>query len=156
MLQPGQPAPDFELYSDEHKPVRLSRLRGVPVVLVFFPGAFTTTCTRELSEINDRLVQVEMGALHVFGISTDSPFALAAYRARHGFAFPLLSDHDAEVCEAYGVKYPRGGAFPMGLHRIAKRAVFVLDAEGQVVHAEVLEDASEMPDLAAVAAAVGR
>ena len=145
----GQPAPDFTLYDDEKKPFTLSDLRGEKnVVLLFFPGAFTSVCTTELNTVNNDL-DAYGSDTQVVGISTDSPFALAEFRKVHGFRFPLLSDHDAEVCAAYGAKYDRDFT-PMKLDRIAKRAAFVIDRDGVVRYAEVLENAGELPDFDAV------
>ncbi len=145
----GQPAPDFTLYDDEKKPFTLSDLRGEKnVVLLFFPGAFTSVCTTELNTVNNDL-DAYGSDTQVVGISTDSPFALAEFRKVHGFRFPLLSDHDAEVCAAYGAKYDHDFT-PMKLDRIAKRAAFVIDRDGVVRYAEVLENAGELPDFDAV------
>ena len=143
----GDAAPDFALYSDEQKPWRLSNHRDRPVVLLFFPGAFTSVCTSELNTVNTDFDSFE-GA-HVAGISTDSPFVLSEFRSVHGFDFSLLSDHDAEVCARYGAKYGRDFT-EMELNRIAKRAAFVVDRHGTIQYAEVLENAGHQPDLAAV------
>lgn len=145
-LRPGQPAPDFALYSDEKKLTRLSDFRGRPVVLLFFPLAFTGTCTRELCETRDDIGRyADLGA-DVLAISTDSPQTLARYKQDHGFPFSLLSDFNKETITAYDVMYPE---FSLGMRGVAKRAVFVIDAEGIIRHLEVLENAGEMPDLLA-------
>lgn len=144
----GQPAPDFTLYTSDREPWTLSEQRR-PVVLLFFPGAFTSVCTDELSTVSNDLHAYEDLGAAVVGISTDSPFALAEFRRVHGFGFPLLSDHDAEVAAAYGAKYD-GDFTDMKLSRIAKRAAFVVDAEGVVRYAEVLDNAGRLPDLEAV------
>ena len=80
------------------------------------------------------------------GISTDSPFALNEFRKANNLAFALLSDHNAEVCGAYGSKYSNNFT-DMKLDRIAKRAAFVVNKEGVITYAEVLENAGKMPDL---------
>lgn len=150
-LTPGRPAPDFTLFSDEKTPFTLSEaLKNGPVVLFFFPGAFSSVCTTELNEVNN-LLDAFGASTQVVGISTDSPFALAEFRKVHGFRFPLLSDHDATVCAAYDAKYDHDFT-PMKLDRIARRAAFVVDRDGVIRYAEVLESAGDLPDLAAVQA----
>jgi peroxiredoxin len=146
MIKTGNTAPDFTLYTHEKEPFQLSAQRG-PVVLLFFPGAFTSACTTELNTVNNDLAAY--GDATVAGISTDSPFALSAFAEQNGFSFPLLSDHDAEVCAAYGVKYDRDFT-PMQLDRIAKRAAFVIDRDGVVQHVQIMEHAGKMPDLDAI------
>ena len=143
----GHPAPSFTLYDSDREPFGLTDA-GRPLVLLFFPGAFTSVCTTELNTVaNDYSAYEALGA-EVVGISTDSPFALAEYKRVHGFPFRLLSDHDGEVAAAYGAKY-NNDFTPMNLGRIAKRAAFVI-VDGQIRYAEVLESAGDMPDLDAV------
>ena len=149
----GDAAPDFALYSDEQKPWRLSNHRDRPVVLLFFPGAFTSVCTSELNTVNTDFDSFE-GA-HVAGISTDSPFVLSEFRSVHRFDFSLLSDHDAEVCARYGAKYSQDFT-EMELDRVAKRAAFVVDRDGTIQYAEVLENAGHQPDLDSVEQTVER
>lgn len=143
----GDVAPDFELFSDESEPWRLSDQEGSPVVLLFFPGAFTQVCTKELTAVSDELDAY--GDATVVGISTDSPFVLSEFRSAHDISIPLLSDHDAEVCATYGAKYAENFT-PMNLDRIAKRAAFVVDRSGVVQYAEVLDDAGKQPDFGAI------
>lgn len=139
----GEEAPDFELYTDQSERWTLSDHRGRPVVLLFFPGAFTSVCTNELNTVNNHLS--EYGNAEVVGISTDSPFVLEEFRSVNELDYPLLSDHDAEVSEAYGAKYDDNFT-PMNLDRISRRAAFVIDDEGVVRYREVLDDAGEQPD----------
>ena len=144
-VQTGADAPDFKLYDDDKTAFRLSDHKGDKnVVLLFFPGAFTSVCTTELNQVSHDLDN--FGAdTQVVGISTDSPFVLAEFKKVHNFAFPRLSDHDAAVSAAYGAKYD-GDFTPMNLDRISKRAAFVIDKEGTVRYAEVLDNAGEMPN----------
>lgn len=153
-IQVGQDAPDFTLYSNEMEPFTLSEHRGAPVVLLFFPGAFTSVCTTELNTVDGDL-DAFGDETTVVGISTDSPFVLDEFRKAHDFSFPLLSDHDAEVSAAYGAKYD-GDFTAMRLDRISKRAAFVVDDEGTVRYAEVLDSAGDLPDLEAVQETVQR
>ncbi|GIV61142.1 MAG: anti-oxidant AhpCTSA family protein [Rhodothermaceae bacterium] len=152
-IEKGQQAPDFTLYDDQREPFTLREvLEKKNVVLLFFPGAFTSVCTTELNMVNNDL-EAYGPDTEVVGISTDSPFVLAEFKKVHGFRFRLLSDHDAEVCAAYGAKYNRDFTL-MRLDRIARRAAFVIDRSGVVQYAEVLENAGELPDLDAVKACV--
>ncbi|MFO8231315.1 MAG: redoxin domain-containing protein [Longimonas sp.] len=150
----GDPAPDFTLFTQDIDPFTLSEHRGYPVVLLFFPGAFTSVCTNEMNTVNNDLASfgVEQGVT-VVGISTDSPFVLDEYRKVNNLTFDLLSDHDAEVAAAYGAKYDYDFT-PMELDRIAKRSAFVVDAEGTIRYAEVLENAGKQPDFEAIQATV--
>ena len=150
-LSQGDSAPDFTLYTDDTEAWTLSeQLRNGPVALLFFPGAFTSVCTSELNTVNNSLGDYTGGGGDVVGISTDSPFALAEFKKANGFSFPLLSDHDGAVSEQYGAKYDHDFT-PMKLDRISKRAAFVINAAGEVVYAEVMENAGEQPDLKKVA-----
>lgn len=147
-LSTGQTAPDFTLYSDAMEPFTLSEHRGKLVLLLFFPGAFTSVCTTELNTVNNS--RDDFGAdVQIAGISTDSPFVLSEFSDVHDFQFPLLSDHDAEVSAAYGAKYDRNFT-DMELDRIAKRSAFVIDAKGTVRYAEVLDNAGKMPNFDAI------
>lgn len=146
----GSTAPDFTLPDQDRKLVTLSALRGRPVVLAFFPAAFSSTCTQELCTLRDGLIRLNQASAAVFGVSVDSFFALKAFREREKLSFPLLSDFNKEAIASYGVVNPD----MIGLHGIAKRAVFVLDGAGVVVYREVLEDARHEPDYERVFEAV--
>ena len=147
----GTVAPDFTLMNQDREPVRLSSLRGQPVLLAFFPAAFSSTCSKELCTFRDGLSRVKSAGVHVLGISVDSFFALKAFQADQRLPFPLLSDFNKEVIRQYGVF----NEDMIGLKGLAKRAVFVLDGEGVVRHREVLEDARLEPDYERVFAALG-
>ena len=146
----GSKAPDFTLTNEERQPVTLSQQRGKPVVLAFFPAAFSSTCTAELCTFNNRMSQLNAANAQVYGISVDTFFALKAFRDSQHLSFPLLSDFNKEVIREYGVFNPD----MIGLKGIAKRAVFVLDRDGVVRHKEVLEDARNEPNYEAVFAAL--
>lgn len=153
-LSAGDRAPDFTLYDDEKNAFTLAEAReSGPVVLLFFPGAFTSVCTSELNAVgNDYERYQDLGA-QVVGISTDSPFVLAEFKKANGFPFRLLSDHSGEVAAAYDTKYD-GDFTPMKLDRIAKRSAFVVGEDGALRYAEVLDNAGEQPDFDAVLAAL--
>ena len=102
MLQIGDPAPDFELLSDENQPIRLSDLRGRRVVLFFFPRADTPGCTAQACGFRDRLPVIEAGNATVLGLSPDLPEALAKWRAKEKLPYNLLSDPNHEVADAFG------------------------------------------------------
>lgn len=149
-LQEGQKAPDFALFTDRQESFRLSDCREKsPVLLLFFSGAFTSACAAVLSKVNSEHERFGGEQVQVAGISTDSPFVLSEFRRVHKFQFPLLSDHDAEVSARYGVKYDQDFT-AMQLDRIAKRAAFVIDHEGIIRYAEVLDDPGRLPNFEAI------
>ncbi|MFC8038479.1 peroxiredoxin [Paenarthrobacter sp. NPDC057355] len=121
---PGQPAPDFELLNQHGEPVRLTDYRGVNVVVVFFPFAFSGICTGELCEIRDNIAQFKDSNATVLAISVDSKFAQRAYAEHEGFDFDLLADfwpHGA-VAREFGVFDEVSG--------MALRGTFIIDAGG--------------------------
>ena len=138
----GSKAPDFTLTNQDREPVTLSAQRGRPVVLAFFPAAFSSVCTKELCTFQDRLARLNQANARVFAISVDTFFTLKAFQADQKLAFPLLSDFNKQVIRDYGVF----NEDMIGLKGIAKRAVFVLDRDGVVRYREVLEDARNEPD----------
>ncbi len=146
----GSTAPDFTLVNQDRQPVHLSDYRGRPVVLAFFPAAFSSTCTHQLCTFRDGLSKLEAAKAQVFGISVDSFFALKAFQDQQSLAFPLLSDFNKEVIRQYDVF----NEDMIGLHGLAKRAVFVLDKNGVVRYREVLDDARNEPDYQKVFEAV--
>src|SRR5437588_11912688 len=99
----GTPAPDFTLTDQDRQPVTLSAQRGRPVVLAFFPAAFSSVCTTELCTFRDRLSDLDRADAQVYGISVDTFFALKAFRDQQRLNFPLLSDFNKTVIREYGV-----------------------------------------------------
>jgi glutaredoxin-dependent peroxiredoxin len=140
-VEVGSEAPDFTLMNQDRQPVTLSALRGRPVVLAFFPAAFSSVCTKEVCTL-DSLARLNHAHAQVYGISTDTFFALKAFHDAQRLTFPLLSDFNKQVIHEYGVV----NEDMIGLKGIAKRAVFVLDPQGSVRHREVLDDARHEPD----------
>ena len=134
-------APDFTLTNQDRQPVKLSDQRGTPVVLAFFPAAFSGVCTKELCTFRDSMAQLNAARAQVYGISVDTFFTLKAFQDQQHYNFPLLSDFNKQVIRDYGVY----NEDMIGLKGIAKRAVFVIDKEGVVRHREVLEDARNEP-----------
>ncbi|RZL44543.1 MAG: redoxin domain-containing protein, partial [Pedobacter sp.] len=145
-LQVGDQAPDFKLKNTELKEVSLSDFKGKKVVLHFFPLAFTGVCTTQLCTMRDNFGYYEGLNAQVLGVSVDSPFTLAKFKEDQSYQFPLLSDFNKETAAAYGALYEDF----LGLKGIAKRSAFVIDEEGKIVYAEVLEDAGNLPDFAAI------
>ena len=146
----GTKAPDFTLMNHDRQPVTLSAERGHPVVLAFFPAAFSSVCQKELCTFRDSMAKLNAAQAHVFGISVDTFFALKAFHDQQHFTFPLLSDFNKQTIRDYGV----WNDDMIGLKGIAKRAVFVIDKEGVVRHREVLDDARNEPDYDKVFAAL--
>jgi mycoredoxin-dependent peroxiredoxin len=130
-LSVGDTAPDFSLPDQDKQVVSLAELRGAPVLVVFYPFAFSGTCTGELCQLRDELAVYTDAGVRVVAISTDPTFALKAFREKEGLSFPLLSDfwpHGA-TAQAYGVFNDKAG--------MALRGTFLVDAEGTVAFAEV-------------------
>ena len=150
-LNVGSQAPDFTLYSDEKKEVSLSDYRGKKVVLLFFPLAFTGVCTEELCTMRDGITDYQNLNAQVLAISVDSPFTLEKFKNEQNLNFPLLSDFNKEVSRAYGSLYED---FVFGMHGVSKRSAFVIDETGKIQHAEVLENAGNMPDFERVKGAL--
>jgi peroxiredoxin len=146
----GSQAPDFTLTSQERQPVTLSQLRGAPVVLAFFPAAFSGVCQKELCTFRDSMARLNDARAQVFGVSVDTFFALKAFHDQQKLTFSLLSDFNKQVIRDYGVF----NEDMIGLKGIAKRAVFVIDKSGVVRHREVLDDARNEPNYDAVFSAL--
>jgi peroxiredoxin Q/BCP len=132
MIEPGQKAPDFQLPDQDGKPVKLSGLRGRPVVLYFYPKAGTPGCTTQACGVRDHAADYRKAGATVLGVSKDPVPALKRFQAEHGLRHPLLSDEDHKVAEAYGawVEKSMYGRKHMGV----ARSTFVIDAKGRVAH----------------------
>ena len=143
----GQQAPDFTLYDSDKQIVSLNDYKGKNVVLLFYPQAFTGTCTKELCSTRDNIALYNQANAQVFGISVDSIFTLAKFKEEQHLNFPLLSDFNKTPSAAYGSLYDN---FVFDMHGVSKRSAFVLDKEGVVRYAEVLEAATDLPDFTAI------
>ena len=146
-LQIGEQAPDFTLFSSDLKQVSLADFTGKKVIIHFFPMAFTGTCTTQLCTTRDNFGFYEQLGAQVLAISVDSPFTLAKFKEENHYQFPLLSDFNKEVSQAYGAFYDE---FVFNLKGVSKRAAFVLDENHQVIYAEVLESAGDLPNFKAI------
>jgi peroxiredoxin len=143
----GQNAPDFQLPDQDKTMTSLSAQKGKNVVLLFFPAAFTGTCTKELCQTRDDIAYYNGVNAQVYGISVDLPFSLGKFKAEQNINFPLLSDFNKDAMNAYGSIYEN---WILGLKGVAKRSAFVIDKQGMVRYAEVLEDATKIPDFDAI------
>jgi len=150
-LQVGDKAPDFKLFSSELKEVNLSDYKGRKLVIHFFPMAFTSTCTEQLCTMRDTFGYYSGMNADVLGISVDSPFTLAKFKEEQFYQFPLLSDFNKEASQSYQAFYEE---FVFNLKGVSKRAAFVINEEGNIAYAEVLENAGDLPDYDAIKQAV--
>ena len=132
MIKTGDKAPDFELPDHDGTPVRLSSLRGRPVVLYFYPKADTPGCTTQACGIRDHSADYEAAGATVLGVSPDPVKAVKKFHDKQSLTFTLLADSDHAVCETYGVWAEKSmyGRTYWG----ALRATVVIDAEGIVRH----------------------
>ena len=141
----GQEAPAFTLYNSQKKQVSLSDYHGKKnVLLLFFPLAFTGTCTVELCSVRDGINKYQNEHTEVLGVSVDSVFTLAKYAEEQQYQFPLLSDFNKVVCNLYESVYESFG--DMGMLGVGKRASFIVDKAGIVQYAEVLDNPGLLPD----------
>ena len=151
-IEIGATAPGFTLYDSEKNKVSLADYKGKNVLLLFFPQAFTSVCTTELCSLRDNIAAYNDANAQVFGISVDSVFTLAKFKADQQFNFPLLSDFNKEVSTTYGAIY---ADWILDMKGVSKRAAFVIDKEGVIRYAEVLENAGEQPNFEAIQQILG-
>ncbi len=145
----GSQAPDFSLYDSDKNKVALSDFKGKKnVLLLFFPMAFTGTCTDELCAVRDDIATYSNANAQVLGISVDSVFTLAKYKEEQSYNFPLLSDFNKEVSTAYETIYE--SFTPMNMKGVGKRSAFIIDKNGIVQYEEVLESAGNLPNFTAI------
>ena len=131
-VEVGSEAPDFTLNDYNKQPVQLSSFRGdKPVLVVFYPFAFSGICTGELCQLRDEFADYDNKGVQVLGVSVDTPFSLKAWAEKEGYQFPLLSDFwpHGDVARAYGVFNEQAG--------LAVRGTFLIDTAGVVRFAEV-------------------
>jgi peroxiredoxin len=147
-LATGDKIQEFVLKSDTGEKISLTAALGRgPVVLAFFPFAFTGVCTAELCEFRDTLKEFESLNAQVFGISVDSRFALRAYSEQQGLNFPLLSDFHREVGSALGIMYDESNPGYQGAH---KRSVFVVRPDRSIAYHWSSDDAQDRPTLSEI------
>ncbi len=147
MLKTGDKAPDFTLRNSEKELVSLKQYRGQNVVLLFFPMAFTGVCTKELCDMRDSIADYARLDAQVLAVSVDSVFTLGKWKEEQKFNFPLLSDFNKTVSKKYDSLYKD---FVFEMKGVSKRSAFVINKEGIIQYAEVLENAGEVPNFEAV------
>ena len=140
-IKVGDEAPDFNLPDEENRSRSLKEFLGQKVVLVFFVGAFTSTCTKEVCDFRDSMARLINLKAQIVGVDVNVPFSNKILAVKNRLAFPILSDYKREVLERYGLDVPdfagRQGQFVAccwgkGCYPIAKRAIFILDEKGIV------------------------
>ncbi len=142
-------APAFELYNSEFKKITSANFIGQKnVLLLFFPFAFTNVCTEELCGVRDDISRYTNDNTEVLGISVDSVFTLAQYKADQKLNFDLLSDFNKVVSDNYGSLYE--SFTNMDFKGVSKRSAFIIDKKGIIQYAEVLDNAGEVPDFEAI------
>lgn len=146
-IEIGQAAPDFTLFDSEKKQVTLSEQKGNNVLLLFFPLAFTSVCTAELCAVRDNISWYNNVNAKVFGISVDALQTLAKFKEDQHLNFTLLSDFNKDVSRLYETIYEM---FGYNMKGVSKRSAFIIDKEGIVQYAEVLENAGEQPNFKAI------
>jgi len=146
-IEVGQKAPSFSLYDSQKHKVSNDDFKDKNLLILFFPLAFTSTCTKELCSVRDNIALYNNSNAQVLGISVDSLYTLNKYKEEQGLNFPLLSDFNKDVSILYDALYPRFGYDMKG---VSKRAAFIIDKEGIIRYAEVLENAGEIPDFNAI------
>jgi peroxiredoxin len=148
-LEIGQTAPAFSLYDSDKNKISLSDMKGQNVLLLFYPVAFTGTCTKELCSVRDNIALYNKVNAKVLAISVDTVYTLAKYKAEQNLNFPLLSDFNKEASEAYGCLYEK---FAFDMKGVSKRSAFIIDKNGAIRYSEILENASDLPDFKAIEA----
>ena len=146
-IEIGQAAPDFGLFDTQKNKVTLSSLQGKNVLLLFFPQAFTGVCTKELCAIRDDISRYTNSNAEVLGISVDSVFTLGKYKEEQQYNFPLLSDFNKDVSTLYNTIYTD---WILEMKGVSKRSAFVIDKQGIIRYAEVLESAGDLPNFEAI------
>ena len=143
----GSKAPDFSLFDSDKKNVTLSDFAGKNILLLFFPQAFTSTCTKELCAVRDDIGRYSNTNAQVIGISVDSVFTLKKYKEEQQYNFPLLSDFNKDISARYGSLYDE---WILDMKGVSKRSAFIIDKHGILQYAEVLESAGDVPNFEAI------
>jgi thioredoxin-dependent peroxiredoxin len=133
-LAPGDQAPDFTLPDADGNEVSLASLRGQRVIIYFYPAAMTPGCTKQACDFRDSKADLSQAGYAVLGISPDSPAKLARFRDKEGLTFPLLSDPDRKVLQAYGAY---GEKMMYGKKSVGViRSTFVVGGDGKIEQAQ--------------------
>ena len=142
-IEAGQKAPDFSLYDSDKKKVALVDFKGQNVILLFFPLAFTSVCTQELCNMRDNISVYNNLNTQIVAISVDSLYTLARFKVDQQLNFPLLSDFNKEISQAYGSYYDQ---FTYEMKGVSKRSAFIIDKDGVIRYVEILENPSDLPN----------
>lgn len=148
-LSIGQKAPAFSLYNSEKAKVSLQDFAGKKnVLLLFFPQAFTGVCTKELCAVRDDINKYQNDSVEVLGVSVDSVFTLEKFKAEQQYNFSLLSDFNKTASTDYEAMH--ASFTDMDMQGVSKRSAFIIDKEGVLQYAEVLDNPGNLPDFAAI------
>jgi glutaredoxin-dependent peroxiredoxin len=139
----GEKAPLFSLRAYDKSEVRLDQYEGKNVLLLFFPLAFSSVCTKELCQVRDELTEYHSLDAEVLALSVDSLYVLNKFREINGYNFTLLSDFNKEVSRSYGALYE---VYNLGMKGVSKRAAFIIDKNGIIRYKEIKDPDSELPD----------
>ncbi|MGA2680446.1 MAG: peroxiredoxin [Candidatus Bathyarchaeia archaeon] len=143
-IKVGDKAPDFTLPDTDMKQRSLKEFMGQKIVLAFFVGAFTSTCTKEMCEFRDSMSRLTDLKAQVVGISVNDPFSNKAFLEKNRLPFPVLSDYKRETIKAYGLELPNFAG--LNGYTVAKRSIFILDMNGVVRYVWVSENPSVEPN----------
>ncbi len=147
-LQKGDKAPDFTLFNTVKNPVNLADFKGKNLIVHFFPLAFTGVCTKQLCTVRDAISMYKNDNADIVAISIDAIFTLGKFKEEQNLSFDLLSDFNKDVSAAYGSLFETFPAF--GMKGVSKRSAFVIDKEGVIQYAEVLESPGDLPNFDAI------
>ena len=143
-IKVGDKAPDFTLPDTDKKPRSLKEFLGKKIVLAFFVGAFTSTCTKEMCEFRDSMARLVDLNAQVVGISVNDPFSNKAFSEKNRLPFPILSDYKREVIRTYGLELPNFAG--LNGYTVAKRSIFVIDSKGIVRYVWVSDNPTVEPN----------
>ena len=149
-LKVGDKAPNFTLFNQDAETVSLSDFKGKNVVILFFPGANTGVCTKEMCTFRDELKVFEKLNAQVLGISVDMHFSLKMFHEKNNYNFPLLSDFNKKVIATYDVVLDVFVPGKFDYLGVAKRAAFVVAGDGTLKYVEVLASPGEEPNYNAI------
>ena len=153
-IEVGQRLPDFELPDQDRKPRALKDFLGRKTVLAFFPGAFTSVCTKEMCAFRDSMQTLNSLKAQVVGISVNDPWTNRAFAEANKLQFPILCDYTRELVRKFNVFHDDFDGLKG--YTVAKRSVFVLDAKGVLRYRWVSEDPGKQPNYDEVKDVLGR
>jgi peroxiredoxin len=143
-IEIGQKAPDFKLFDNQLRLRSLKEFLGDTLVLAFFPGAFTSVCTREMCTFRDSLAKLEALKAKIVGISVNDPWSSRAFAEKNMLTFPLLCDYKREVIKLYGIELQNFAGLEG--YSAAKRSVFIIDRQGMVRYVWISENPGVEPN----------